>query len=98
MGGHATNATSVEKKRHQETWQATLKQNIFLASLMPVTSVERPPGQEILLECISATTIEQCFWARISLVKTQSQLVCSFQSQGVSKILRACRNFGKVNG
>ena len=29
---------------------------------------------------------------------TQSQLVCSFQSQGVSKILRACRNFGKVNG
>ena len=32
------------------------------------------------------------------LGKTQSQLVCSFQSQGVSKILRACRNFGKVNG
>ena len=30
--------------------------------------------------------------------RTQSQLVCSFQSQGVSKILRVCRNFGKVNG
>ena len=29
---------------------------------------------------------------------TQSQLVWSFESQGVSKILRACRNFGKVNG
>ena len=24
--------------------------------------------------------------------------MCPFQSQGVSKILRACRNFGKVNG
>ena len=30
--------------------------------------------------------------------RTQSQLVWSFESQGVSKILRACRNFGKVNG
>ena len=29
---------------------------------------------------------------------SQSQLVWSFESQGVSKILRACRNFGKVNG
>ena len=29
---------------------------------------------------------------------TQSQLVFSFQSQGVSKIQRACRNFSKVNG
>ena len=32
------------------------------------------------------------------VIKTQSQLVWSFESQGVSKILRACRNFGKVNG
>ena len=34
----------------------------------------------------------------LNKIMTQSQLVCSFQSQGVSKILRACRNFGKVNG
>ena len=33
-----------------------------------------------------------------NLTRTQSQLVWSFESQGVSKILRACRNFGKVNG
>ena len=36
-------------------------------------------------------------WSKF-LVMTQSQLVWSFESQGVSKILRACRNFGKVNG
>ena len=37
-----------------------------------------------------------CYYYHFNM--TQSQLVCSFQSQGVSKILRACRNFGKVNG
>ena len=40
-------------------------------------------------------------WSQILVcfyLMTQSQLVWSFESQGVSKILRACRNFGKVNG
>ena len=33
----------------------------------------------------------------LQVPRTQSQLVCSFQSQGVNKILRACRNFGNVD-
>ena len=36
--------------------------------------------------------------AIVRVIMTQSQLVWSFESQGVSKILRSCRNFGKVNG
>ena len=53
--------------------------------------------------CFQHETIDTFLDALASLrpmieIKTQSQLLCSFQSQSVSKILSACSNFGKVNG
>ena len=49
-----------------------------------------------LLASSKALVIYQfCKCTHDSLI--QSQLVCSLESQGVSKILRACRNFGQLN-
>ena len=46
---------------------------------------------------ISQISQIKCINVTQTAVMTQSQLVCSFQSQGVNKILRACRNFGNVD-
>ena len=45
-------ATFVESKHLCETWEATLKQTILLASPILVTYVEKYPGQEMHLGCI----------------------------------------------
>ena len=45
-------ATFVESKHHRETWEATLKQTILLASPILVTCVAKYPGREMHIECI----------------------------------------------
>ena len=52
----------------------------------------QPPNP---LKQFSCSVPENKLWCNLS--GSQSQVVVSFQSQGVSKILRACRNFGQLN-
>ena len=87
-------AHSSQRAKHQQSSQSTIFLSFwpFYSGIFPACFKQRQKHWS------SRFRLFHSFPSSIEWHMTQSQLVFSFQSQGVSKILRACRNFVKVSG